>query len=63
VVSIIVTIATASIYCALHLVSLAILQTISTGFDVLGLSAHLTLALWGVTLLVVIAVKRAAAAR
>jgi simple sugar transport system permease protein len=43
------------------LVSLAILQTISTGFNVLGLSAHLTLALWGVTLLVVIAVKRAAA--
>jgi simple sugar transport system permease protein len=42
-------------------VSLVILQTISSGFNLLGISAHLTLALWGVTLLLVMAVKRIAA--
>jgi simple sugar transport system permease protein len=40
------------------LLSLAILQTISSGFNLLGLSEHLTLALWGFTLLFVMAVKR-----
>lgn len=39
-------------------VSLAILQTISSGFNLLGFSQHLTLALWGLTLLGVMAVKR-----
>jgi simple sugar transport system permease protein len=43
------------------IVSLAILQLISSGFNLLGISEHLTLALWGVTLLVVMAVKRVAA--
>ncbi len=41
-------------------VSLAILQTISSGFNLLGFSQHLTLALWGLTLLAVMAVKRVA---
>lgn len=41
-------------------ISLAILQTISSGFNLLGLSPHLTLALWGTTLLVVMAAKRLA---
>jgi simple sugar transport system permease protein len=40
--------------------SLAILQVISSGFNLLGVSQHLTLALWGVTLLAVMAVKRVA---
>jgi simple sugar transport system permease protein len=40
--------------------SLAILQIISSGFNLLGFSQHLTLALWGVTLLAVMAVKRLA---
>jgi simple sugar transport system permease protein len=43
-------------------VSLAILQTISSGFNLLGFSQHLTLALWGLTLLAVMAVKRVAGA-
>lgn len=38
--------------------ALAILQTISSGFNLLGLSAQLTLALWGMTLVFVMAVKR-----
>ena len=42
------------------IVSLAILQLISSGFNLLGISEHLTLTLWGVTLLVVMAVKRVA---
>jgi simple sugar transport system permease protein len=42
--------------------SLAILQTISSGFNLLGFSEHLTLALWGLTLLAVMAVKRVAEA-
>ena len=41
--------------------SLAILQMISSGFNLLGFSEHLTLALWGVTLLAVMSVKRLAA--
>jgi simple sugar transport system permease protein len=40
--------------------ALAILQTISSGFNLLGFSQHLTLALWGFTLLAVMAVKRVA---
>jgi simple sugar transport system permease protein len=43
------------------ILSLAILQMISSGFNLLGFSEHLTLALWGVTLLAVMAVKRVAA--
>ena len=39
-------------------VALLILQTISSGFNLLGLSQHLTLALWGFTLVVVMAAKR-----
>ncbi len=39
-------------------VSLLILQTISSGFNLLGFSQHLTLALWGFTLIAVMAVKR-----
>ena len=35
-----------------------ILQTIASGFNLLGLSPHLTLACWGLILLLVIAVKR-----
>lgn len=38
--------------------SLVILQMISSGFNLLGFSEHLTLALWGLTLLVVMAAKR-----
>jgi simple sugar transport system permease protein len=41
--------------------SLAILQVISSGFNLLGFSEHLTLALWGVTLLAVMSLKRVAA--
>jgi simple sugar transport system permease protein len=44
-------------------VALAILQTISSGFNLMGLSAQMTLAFWGGTLLLVMAVKRVAAAR
>lgn len=43
-------------------IALAILQTISSGFNLLGLSAQLTLALWGLTLILVMTVKRAWAA-
>lgn len=39
-------------------VALLILQTISSGFNLLGFSQHLSLALWGFTLLIVLAVKR-----
>ena len=39
-------------------VALLILQTISSGFNLLGFSQHLTLALWGFTLIVVMATKR-----
>jgi simple sugar transport system permease protein len=39
-------------------VSLVILQAISSGFNLLGFSQHLTLAFWGFTLLGVMAVKR-----
>lgn len=39
-------------------VALMILQTISSGFNLLGFSQHLTLALWGFTLLGVMAAKR-----
>ncbi len=42
------------------LAALAILQTISSGFNLLGLSQQMTLAFWGVTLIAVMAVKRAA---
>jgi simple sugar transport system permease protein len=38
--------------------ALLILQTISSGFNLLGFSQHLTLALWGLTLIVVMAAKR-----
>jgi len=38
--------------------SLCILQTISSGFNLLGLSSHLTLAFWGFILLAVITAKR-----
>jgi simple sugar transport system permease protein len=38
--------------------ALLILQTISSGFNLLGFSQHLTLALWGFTLIAVMAVKR-----
>ncbi len=38
-------------------VSLLILQTISSGFNLLGFSQHLTLALWGLTLIAVMAAK------
>jgi simple sugar transport system permease protein len=39
-------------------VALMILQTISSGFNLLGFSQHLTLALWGFTLIAVMAAKR-----
>ena len=39
-------------------VALIILQTISSGFNLLGFSQHLTLALWGFTLIAVMAAKR-----
>jgi simple sugar transport system permease protein len=39
-------------------VALSILQTISSGFNLLGFSQHLTLALWGFTLIAVMAAKR-----
>lgn len=38
--------------------ALLILQTISSGFNLLGFSQHLTLALWGFTLVAVMAAKR-----
>jgi simple sugar transport system permease protein len=44
------------------LVALAVLQVISSGFNLLGLSQHLTLAIWGLTLIVVMAAKSAAPA-
>lgn len=39
-------------------VALLILQTISSGFNLLGFSQYLTLALWGFTLIAVMAAKR-----
>ena len=39
-------------------VALVILQTISSGFNLLGYSQHLTVALWGFTLIAVMAAKR-----
>lgn len=39
-------------------IALAILQTISSGFNLLGLSSQLSLVLWGVILILVMAVKR-----
>lgn len=39
------------------LLALLVLQVISSGFNLLGLSQHLTLAIWGLTLLLVMAVK------
>lgn len=39
-------------------VALAILQTISSGFNLMGLSSQMTLFLWGMTLLAVMLVKR-----
>jgi simple sugar transport system permease protein len=42
------------------LVALCILQAISSGFNLLGLSPHLTLAFWGLILLAVMTMKRAA---
>ena len=41
-------------------VALFVLQTIASGFNLLGLSPYLTLTLWGSTLLAVMAVKRGA---
>lgn len=43
-------------------ISLAILQSISTGFNQLNLGTHLSLALWGLTLILVMGVKRIATA-
>ena len=40
------------------IIALAILQTISSGFNLMGLSTQLSLALWGFTLILVMAVKR-----
>jgi simple sugar transport system permease protein len=42
--------------------ALLILQVISSGFNLLGLSQHLTLAIWGLTLIGVMAVKTLAGA-
>lgn len=44
-------------------IALLILQTVSSGFNLLSLSPHLTLALWGVILLFVMWLKRLAATR
>ena len=38
-------------------IALVILQVISSGFNLLGLSTHLTLAIWGGILLLVMAVS------
>jgi simple sugar transport system permease protein len=43
-------------------VALLILQVIASGFNLMNVSPHLTLALWGLTLLAVMAVKRIAEA-
>lgn len=43
------------------LVALAILQVISSGFNQLGLSNHLTVAIWGLVLIAVMAVQTLAA--
>jgi simple sugar transport system permease protein len=42
-------------------VALCILQAISSGFNLLSLSPNLTLAFWGLILLAVMGIKRAAA--
>jgi simple sugar transport system permease protein len=39
------------------MLALAVLQVISSGFNLLGLSQHLTLAIWGLTLIVVMGFK------
>lgn len=44
-------------------VALAILQTVSSGFNLLGLSSQMTLVFWGGGLILVMAVKRIAAIR
>ncbi|MEJ1160316.1 ABC transporter permease [Prosthecomicrobium sp. N25] len=43
------------------MLALAVLQVISSGFNLMGLSQHLTLAIWGLTLIAVMGVKAAAA--
>ena len=43
------------------LLALAVLQVISSSFNLLGLSQHLTLAIWGLTLIAVMSFKAAAA--
>jgi len=43
-------------------VALCVLQTIASGFNLLGLSPYLSLTIWGVTLLAVMGVKRLARA-
>lgn len=39
------------------MIALAVLQVIASGFNLLGLSQHLTLAIWGLTLIAVMAIK------
>jgi len=39
------------------ILALAVLQVISSGFNLLGLSQHLTLAIWGLTLIAVMGFK------
>jgi simple sugar transport system permease protein len=39
------------------MIALVVLQVIASGFNLLGLSQHLTLAIWGLTLVAVMAVK------
>lgn len=43
-------------------IALVVLQVIASGFNLLGLSQHLTLAIWGLTLILVMAVKFAVGA-
>jgi len=43
-------------------IALIVLQVIASGFNLLGLSQHLTLAIWGLTLILVMAVKFAVGA-
>jgi simple sugar transport system permease protein len=39
------------------MLALIVLQVISSGFNLLGLSQHLTLAIWGITLIVVMGTR------
>jgi simple sugar transport system permease protein len=39
------------------MIALVVLQVIASGFNLLGLSQHLTLAIWGLTLIAVMAIK------